>query len=258
MQGEYKMKWRLLLTGHNDAATNMSIDESIMVFVGQDKVPPTIRLYGWSPPAVSIGYFQGLEEEIDLAMCEKYGIDYIRRITGGGAVFHEHEVTYSLSIPESSLLIPSNVLESYKVICQGIVEGLTELDVKSKFAPLNDIIVDGKKISGSAQTRRNRTILQHGTVLINTDVDKMFSILKVPSEKIKDKLISDVKQRVTSLNCALNRNVEFNEVCTALAKGFEKALDIELEEGKLTSSELALSEDIKKDRYSSSDWNHRR
>jgi lipoate-protein ligase A len=252
------MKWRLLLTGHKDAATNMSIDESIMVFVGQGQIPPTIRLYGWLPPAVSIGYFQGLKEEVDLAMCEKYGIDYIRRITGGGAVFHEHEVTYSLSIPENSLLIPSNVLESYKVICQGIVEGLAQLDVKSKFAPLNDIIVDGKKISGSAQTRRNRTILQHGTVLLDTDVDKMFSILKVPSEKIKDKLISDVKQRVTSLNSALERKVEFNDVCKALAKGFEKALEIELEEGELTSSEIALAEDIKMDRYSSSEWNHRR
>lgn len=252
------MKWRLLLTGHNDAATNMSIDESVMVFVGQGKALPTIRLYGWSPPAVSIGYFQGLAEEVDLLMCEKYGIDYIRRITGGGAVFHEHEVTYSLSIPESSLLIPSNVLESYKVICQGIVEGLAELDVKSKFVPLNDIIVDGKKISGSAQTRRSRTILQHGTVLIDTDVEKMFSILKVPSEKLKDKLISDVKQRVTSLKSTLAREVEFNEVCAALSKGFERALDIELEEGELTSSELSLSLDIKKDRYSSSEWNHRR
>jgi lipoate-protein ligase A len=252
------MKWRLLLTGHNDAATNMSIDESIMVFVGQGEAPPTIRLYGWSPPAVSIGYFQGLEEEVDLLMCEKYGIDYIRRITGGGAVFHEHEVTYSLSIPESSLLIPSNVLESYKVICQGIVKGLAELDVKSEFAPLNDILIDGKKISGSAQTRRSRTILQHGTVLIDTDVDKMFSILKVPSEKIKDKLISDVKQRVTSLKSTLAREVDFKEVCDALSKGFECALDIELEEGKLSNSELALSQDIKKDRYSSSEWNHRR
>jgi lipoate-protein ligase A len=252
------MKWRLLLTGHNDAATNMSIDESIMVSVGQGRVPPTIRLYGWLPPAVSIGYFQGLEEEVDLAMCEKYGIDYIRRITGGGAVFHEHEVTYSLSIPESSLLIPSNVLESYKVICQGIVRGLEELNVKSRFAPLNDIIVNDKKISGSAQTRRSRTILQHGTVLMDTDVDKMFSILKVPSEKIKDKLISDVKQRVTSLNSALERDVDFNEVCNALAKGFEKALDIELEEGEITEAELALADDIKKDRYTSSEWNYRR
>ncbi len=252
------MKWRLLLSGHNDAATNMSIDESIMVFVGQKKTTPTIRLYGWLPPAVSIGYFQGLKEEIDLEMCEKYGIEYIRRITGGGAVFHEHEVTYSISIPESNLLVPSNVLESYKIICQGIVEGLAELHVESEFVPLNDIVVDKKKISGSAQTRRNRTVLQHGTILVDTDVDKMFSVLKVPWEKIKDKLISDVKQRVTCLNSVLERKVEFNEVCHALAKGFEKALDIELEEGELTSPEIALAEEIKKDRYLSWDWNHRR
>lgn len=252
------MKWRLLLTGHNDATTNMSIDEAIMVFVGQGASPPTIRLYGWSPPAVSIGYFQGLEEEVNLQVCKDLNIDYIRRITGGGAVFHESEVTYSLSIPEAQLLIPHNILESYKVICQGIVEGLGELGVISKFVPLNDIIVEGKKISGSAQTRRNRTILQHGTVLIDTDVEKMFSILKVPSEKIKDKLIKDVKERVTSLKNTLSREVSFQEVCDALAKGFEKSLDIELEKGELTESELALAEDIKRERYETHNWNHRR
>ncbi len=252
------MKFRLLLTGYNDAFTNMAIDESVMVHVGQGVSPPTIRLYGWSPPAVSIGYFQGLEEEVDLNRCANLGIDYIRRITGGGAVFHESEVTYSFSILETSLLIPNNVLESYKFICGGIVEGLKELGIDSEFAPLNDIIVNGRKISGSAQTRRNRTILQHGTVLIDTDVEKMFSVLKVPQEKIKDKLIKEVKDRVTSLKGALGREVEFQEVCQALAKGFERSLEIELEKGELTDTELRLAKDINEERYHSEKWNHRR
>lgn len=252
------MKWRLLLTGHKDAHTNMAIDESIMIHVGQGALPPTIRLYGWTPAAVSIGYFQGLEEEVDLKKCEALGIDYVRRITGGGAVFHEHEVTYSLSISESSLIIPQNVLESYRVICQGIIEGLKELKINAEFAPLNDILVGGKKISGSAQTRRNRTILQHGTILIDTDVEKMFSILKVPSEKIKDKMIKDVKERVTSIKMALSKDVSFEDVCIAMASGFEKSLEIELEKGKLTENEIQLAKEINRDRYSNPDWNHRR
>jgi lipoate-protein ligase A len=236
----------------------MAIDESVMVHVGQDSSPPTIRLYGWSPPAVSIGYFQGLEEEVDIENCRNLGIDYLRRITGGGAVFHENEVTYSLIVTEASVLIPNNILESYRVICQGIIEGLKLMDIQAEFVPLNDIIVGGKKISGSAQTRRDRTILQHGTLLIDTDVEKMFSVLKVTSEKIKDKLISNVKERVTSINNTLSREVGFEEVCSALTKGFEKGLGVELEEGELGDTEKGLAEDIRKDRYLNPDWNLRR
>jgi lipoate-protein ligase A len=252
------MKFRLLLTGHQDAATNMAVDESIMIHVGQKAAPPTIRLYGWKPPAVSIGYFQGLEEEIDLKICKKLGVDFIRRITGGGAVFHEDEVTYSLAIAQGNPLIPDNVLESYKVICQGIIQGLLEFGISSDFVPLNDIIVGGKKISGSAQTRRNRTILQHGTVLMDCDVEKMFSILKVPSEKLRDKLISDVKERVTSIKNVVLREVDFEEVCSALAKGFEISLNSELEQGELSETEISLANEIKRDRYSNLDWNNRR
>jgi lipoate-protein ligase A len=258
VQGGGKMRFRLLLSGLADAHTNMSIDESIMIHVGQNISPPTLRLYGWSPPAVSIGYFQGLLEEIDLDMCKKMGVDYVRRITGGGAVFHESEVTYSLAIPQVNTIVPQNVLESYKVICGGIIEGLKEFDIEAKFVPLNDIIVNGKKISGSAQTRRSRTLLQHGTLLIDTDLEKMFSILKVPSEKLKDKLISDVKERVTSLNDVLQKEIEFEEVCSKMASGFKSSLNIELIKGELSETEISLASEIKKDRYSNLDWNHRR
>jgi lipoate-protein ligase A len=258
VQGGRKLKFRLLLTDHKDAHTNMSIDESIMIHVGQNMSPPTLRLYGWSPPAVSIGYFQGLSEEIDLDMCKKMGVDYVRRITGGGAVFHESEVTYSLAIQQVNPIIPQNVLESYKVICGGIIEGLMEFDVEAKFVPLNDIIVNGKKISGSAQTRRSRTLLQHGTLLTDTDLDKMFSILKVPSEKLKDKLISDVKERVTSLREVLQKEIKFEDVCSKMASGFKTSLNIELVKGELSETEISLANEIKNDRYSNLDWNQRR
>ena len=252
------MNFRLLQTGFNDAFTNMALDESIMIHVAQGMSPPTIRFYGWQPPAVSIGYFQGLEEEVDVARCKELGVDYIRRITGGGAVFHEKEVTYSLAILQDNPLIPENVLESYKVICGGIVQGLKELEISAEFVPLNDIIVDGKKISGSAQTRRKRTILQHGTLLLECDVQKMFSILKVPSEKLRDKIISDVRQRVTSIKDISTKEVVFDEICLALATGFEISLNSVLEPGELSETEISLAEEIKRDRYTNSDWNNRR
>ena len=252
------MEWRLLLTGFNDAFTNMAIDEAILIHRSQNKVPSTVRLYGWLPPAVSIGYFQSLKEEVNLNKCKEFGIDYLRRITGGGAVFHDQEVTYSCVVPVNDPIIPSDILGSYKKICAGIVSGLTKLGIQAEFVPLNDIIANGKKISGNAQTRKFHTILQHGTILIDTDVEKMFSLLKVPSEKLRDKMIKHVKDRVTSINAFLGRRIDFDEVCDVLSEGFREKLGVELVKGKLSESEVKLSQKIAKERYKNHKWNHKR
>ena len=114
-------------------------------------------------------------------------MDYVRRITGGGAVFHDNELTYSIVIPESHPQIPKNIIDSYKRICGAIMKGLDKLGIDSKYFPINDILTNNKKISGNAQTRKSKTVLQHGTILMDVDVEKMFSLLKVPDEKIKDK-----------------------------------------------------------------------
>jgi len=252
------MEWRLLLTKFNDAFTNMAIDEAILIHRSKNKVPSTIRLYGWIPPAVSIGYFQSLEDEVNLKKCKEFGVDFIRRITGGGAVFHDKEVTYSCVVPINNPLMPSDILGSYKKICAGLVKGLSHLGIESSFVPLNDIISNGKKISGNAQTRKFHTILQHGTILIDTDVDKMFSLLKVPSEKLRDKMIKHVKERVTSINAILDREVDFDNVCDALARGFKKEFNVELIKGELIESELKLAEKIARERYKNLKWNHKR
>src|SRR6056297_2667633 len=205
-------EWRLLQTGLLSAAENMAIDRAILVAHSKGHVPPTVRLYGWNPAAISIGYFQQLTEEVDLTACEKDHIDYVRRITGGGAVFHEDEVTYSFVIQEKHPQISKNILESYKTICLAIMNGLDFLGVKSTYAPINDILVNNKKISGNAQTRKQKTVLQHGTILTDVDVDKMFRLLKVPNEKIKGKLIATVKERVTSLTHELQNDFSFQDV----------------------------------------------
>ena len=96
-----KEQWRLLVTEGNSAFTNMAMDRAVLVANSKGKVPPTVRFYTWKPAAISIGYFQSLRDEVDLAECDKHGVDYVRRITGGGAVFHEKELTYSIVIPES-------------------------------------------------------------------------------------------------------------------------------------------------------------
>lgn len=257
------MQFRLLNTGFQSAATNMAIDEAVLTHIARGDSLPTLRFYGWTPPAISIGYFQSLEEEVDMSACLKLGVDYVRRITGGGAVLHEDEITYSVHIPESAGLVPSGILESYGKICGGILKGLAHFGLAAQFVPLNDIVlaVDGglKKISGNAQTRKNGIVLQHGTILLKVDVDKMFSLLKVPSEKLKGKLIEDVKQRVTSVSLALGREVKFEEALGALQKGFaEEFSNIEFVPGALHESEKTLAEELQKEKYGSADWNKKR
>ena len=253
-----KEQLRLLKTENISAARNMAIDRAVLVANSEGKSPPTVRFFTWKPPAISIGYFQSLAEEVNLDECRKLGVDYVRRITGGGAVFHDDELTYSIVIPESHPQIPKNVMESYDRICGAIINGLSNLGIESSYKPINDIISDAKKISGNAQTRKLKTVLQHGTVLMDVDVEKMFSILLVPNEKIRDKLISDVKERVTSVRHLLGISISFADVANAMKVGFEEEFDIKLVNGKLTVEELMLAERFEKEFFSSEEWNHRR
>jgi lipoate-protein ligase A len=251
-------EWRYLITEGNTAAKNMAIDRAVLIANSEGKVPPTVRFYTWNPPAISIGYFQSLKEEIDLFECEKSGVDYVRRITGGGAVFHEKELTYSIVIPESHPEIPKNIIDSYGRICGAVIKGLKELNIDSQYIPINDIISEGRKISGSAQTRKLKTVLQHGTVLLDVDVDKMFSVLRVPNEKIKDKMISDVKQRVTSAKHVLGREIPFSDAAVAMKKGFEQEFNVNLTDGALTDYEWDLTKKFENECFGAKDWNYKR
>src|SRR5919198_6463599 len=186
-------KIRVLETGYNPATLNMAIDEALIENIGE---APVLRIYGWRPAAISVGYFQSIKEEVDLEKCNQLGVDVVRRLTGGGAVLHEFELTYSFITKQYQ----QNIMESSMWICDAIVMSINRLGFDASFVPLNDIVVNGKKVSGSAQTRKNGVLLQHGTLLLDLDVDKMFSVLKVPSEKVKDKIIKDVKERVSSLS----------------------------------------------------------
>jgi lipoate-protein ligase A len=253
-----KENWRYIITEDNTAATNMAIDRAVLVANSEGKSPPTVRFYTWNPPAISIGYFQSLIDEVDLEECERSGVDYVRRITGGGAVFHDKELTYSIVISESHPQIPKKIMDSYGRICGAVIKGLYNLGIESKYVPINDIVSGGRKISGNAQTRKLKTVLQHGTVLLDVDVDKMFSVLRVPDEKIKDKMISDVKQRVTSVKHILGHEKSFLDAAEAMWKGFEEEFNVELVEGYLSDYELELAEKFEKECFGAKTWNHKR
>jgi lipoate-protein ligase A len=244
------MKWRLLPFETRSAALNMAIDEAIMESVAMRTSPPTVRFYGWSPSAVSIGCFQNIGDEVDLKRCRELGIDVVRRRTGGGAVFHAEggEITYSLIAPEP--IMPQDIDLSYSDICGRVVQALRSLGLASEFKPINDILVEGKKISGSAQTRRGGILLQHGTLLLHLDEDLMFQALRVGKKKIEDKGLSDARERVTSLD----RHAQASEerVLAALAASFSAGIDSSV--GYISKAEMTRAQEIAEQRYLSQEW----
>ena len=241
---------RLLRTGHNNAYWNMAVDEVLMNSVRNSTTEtPTLRLYGWSPSAVSIGYFQSVEQEVNTEICKKSGVDLVRRVTGGGAVLHDSELTYSFITRK----YPQNIIESYRLVCDPIVSCLLNLGFNEpRFVPLNDVLVEGKKVSGNAQTRKEGILLQHGTILLDVDFEKMFSVLKIPQQKIQDKLIKNVKERVRGLNRT------FEEVSAALEQAFSTKFAAKLVVDKITSQECIDSQMLIETKYGTQAWNWRR
>lgn len=246
-------KFRMIPFAYFDAFTNMALDESIMENVRKGNSLPTIRFYGWNPSAVSIGVFQGIQNEVYLEEAKKAKVDVVRRLTGGGAVYHDinGEVTYSLIAPVE--LFPANIIESYRVICEGVIFGLEELGIKAVFSPINDILVNEQKISGNAQTRRNGVLLQHGTVLYSVDVPKMFSYLNVSDQKVSDKLIKSVQKRVTSVVDQTTHGID--ALKKALISGFRRNRDVEF--GDYTPSELNQAQEIVGTRFGNQSWTFR-
>jgi lipoate-protein ligase A len=240
----------------NDAYRNMAVDEAICRLRSKGRSPNTIRFYRWKPSAVSIGYFQLVDQEVNLLECEKLGVDVIRRMTGGGAVYHAYdgEVTYSVIVNEDHPRIPKDIIKSYELICSAVVDGLKMLGIDSEFRPVNDIDVHGRKISGNAQTRRWGVVVQHGTILVDTDTRTMFTVLKVSKEKISDKLIKSAEERVTTIRRELGRSVAFEEVADAVKSAFRKVLGLELVEGELSREETELASRLRREKYSTKEW----
>ncbi|MFH1054782.1 MAG: biotin/lipoate A/B protein ligase family protein [Candidatus Altiarchaeota archaeon] len=250
------MRCRFIDTGEHTAYWNMGLDEGIMQHISEGRSPTTLRFYRWRPAAVSVGYFQSLREEVDVDACYLNKVDVVRRVTGGGAVYHDKELTYSFIAREDA--VPDDILESYRMVCSGLIEGFMLLGIKAEFVPLNDIVVGGKKVSGNAQTRRMGCVLQHGTVLLDVDVDRMFSLLRVPSEKLRGKLIADVKERVTSVKGVLRKDVSYDIAAEAFKKGFTKALKLKLVDGAPSESEIGLAHELDCCKYSTMEWNDKR
>lgn len=271
------MEWRLIKDSYHTGFTNMAIDEAIMIAHREGLVPPTIRFYQWSPPAVSLGYFQDLQKEIDVDVCQDMGIDIVRRPTGGKAVLHDKELTYSFIIRENHPLVNNSILETYKKISGGMIRGLSYIGVTAELVPLREkseihhsdfksicfsvpsqyeVQVEGKKIVGSAQVRKREIVLQHGSLLIELEKDKLFSVFNFPSAQIRERF--KTRFNATSLEEILKRKINFSELSEILPRGFEKEFGVRLLEGKLTEQEEKISKELLENKYLTYEWNYER
>ncbi len=234
-------EWRLIEFSCVDAFTSMAIDEAI--FIGREKLglPATLRFYGWRPAAVSIGYFQEIEDP-SLEEYKRQKLTIVRRFTGGGAILHKNEITYSLACPTNEFIAFSNIEKTQQLVHQAIILALQSLRINARLkrkqskkpAPYfcfvnpvkDDVVEDGQKIVGSAQRRRNRTFFQHGSIKISPEIEE--------EKKNRGKIIG------------------------SLVLGFEKTFGIRLLSGQLTREEVKLSRELREVKYSTRNWNYRR
>ena len=255
------MQCRFIDTGANDAYANMAIDEAILSYC---KVP-VLRVYSWKPEAISVGYNQDVNKEINLENCKNNGINIVRRITGGKAVFHDKEITYSFILPESLNLLPKDINESYKVIANALVIALKKFGVKAEIKKIPEkiatpicfnssnwyeLLVNNKKISGSAQRRMDGKILQHGSILIDFDCNK--NNLLFNSNNLIDN-IENLRKRITSIK----KEINYSEMANSIKQGFQKNFGFEMIDDSLTIEERNLTEKLRKEKYSTKEWNYK-
>ncbi|HLN44545.1 MAG TPA: biotin/lipoate A/B protein ligase family protein [Candidatus Sulfotelmatobacter sp.] len=253
--------WRLLKLETQNAAMNMAIDEAILTARTINRVPNTFRLYQWKPSTVSIGRNQKVENEVQLNNCHTLGVDVIRRISGGGTVYHDEkgEVTYSL-ITNTNDLGVRNIMDVYRTIYEGIRDSLRILGLTADFNEGDakncpNLTVNGKKISGSSQANKRETVLQHGTLLLDVDLEKMFTLLHVPWANSCMEVVNVAKNKITSIKDELHHSVHPETVANALTKGFQNTLHIQMLEDALSSFELDLAKKLYSDKYATNDWN---
>lgn len=276
-----KEVWRFIDSGNGSPSFNMALDEALLDWHSVSKIPPTIRFYGWDPATISIGYFQKVEKEINMEAVKEHKLGFVRRPTGGRGVLHEHELTYSVIVSEDYPDMPKTVTEAYRVISEGILKGFHHLGLEAYFAvpktqderdslknPRSavcfdapswyELVVEGRKVAGSAQTRQKGVILQHGSILLDLEEDKLFSLFKYPNDKVKERMQRAFKSKAVAINEISPRRISLEEAKEAFFKGFSEGLDIELVPYELSEEELEYVNKIAKERYENDEWNFKR
>ncbi|PJZ00866.1 octanoyltransferase LipM [Bacillus vallismortis] len=276
-----KETWRFIDSGNANPAFNMALDEALLYWHSEKKIPPVIRFYGWNPATLSVGYFQNIKKEINFEAVHKYHLGFVRRPTGGRGVLHDQELTYSVIVSEEHPEMPATVTEAYRVISEGILQGFRNLGLDAYFAiprtekekeslknPRSsvcfdapswyELVVEGRKVAGSAQTRQKGVILQHGSILLDLDEDKLFDLFLYPSERVRERMQRNFKNKAVAINELTEKRVTMDEARKAFKEGFETGLNIHLEPYELSQEELDFVQHLAETKYASDEWNYKR
>jgi lipoate-protein ligase A len=273
----------------------MALDETILQSCRSGDAIPTLRLYMWKPPGISIGYFQHIENTVDVNKCRENNVDVVRRITGGRAVLHENEITYSLcALTHQYPELGENINETYRKISFALLESLKALKVFGEWVKpkreriaidstgsINslqanliqvtedsnfskpcfmsnsryEITVEGKKLIGSAQRREKNCFIQHGSIPLGKGKISLPDLLS--EENNRKKMKEDLESKSTNLEKILKRKIGYEEVISALKRGFGRFFNIEMNEEELTKAELKVAHMLKDKKYLTNEWNFR-
>jgi len=263
--------WRLLITDAASGSGNMAVDEAIATFAARGESPATLRFYQWQPGTVSLGRHQSLAD-LDMERVQQLGYGVVRRATGGRAILHIDELTYSISGTANDAGLGGAVLDSYNQLSSGLMLGLQRLGIDAVKAPAGnragadaspvcfevpsayEITAGGRKLLGSAQSRRSGYVLQHGSLPLTGDVARLVDVLAVEDESQRADLRRALAERATTLEMLMGRYVSFWEAATVLIDGLSSALGVDFTEGELSSGELALAAELEAEKYAEANW----
>ena len=268
---------RLVLESQfRDGASNMAADCAILEAVAAGSQQPTLRLYGWDPFCLSLGYGQR-QSDVDMPSLLARGWQVVRRPTGGKAILHGDELTYSLCLPLNHPLAAGNVIDSYRQISRGLSRAMQQLGLPVRTekqtkrqhnrnlgpvcfeAPSHyEITINRRKLIGSAQMRRKSAILQHGTIPLAGDVARICDVLSFESEEAREQQRQQVRLRALALSDVMDKPPTWELVADALEYGFRCAFDLELHEAALTKDELSRMQELIAERFANPDWTSKR
>jgi len=275
--------WRLIYTPPTSGAWNMAADEAILEHIHRGESKPTLRLYSWNPPCLSLGHAQSFKD-VDVERLHAQGWDVVRRLTGGRAILHTDELTYSVTGSAEESVLAGGVLESYNRIAQALLHAVKLLSMPVEMkehslepAALNlnpvcfevpstyEITVDGKKLIGSAQARKKEGVLQHGSLPLTGDLTRICDALVFENESARENAKLRLLARATTVETVLNAGdesalgvgVAWETAAQAFVHGFEAELGIRFENEEMSPSEIQRTEELVKEKYAHAAWTER-
>jgi lipoate-protein ligase A len=266
--------WRLLITHPAHGAWNMAVDEAILEHIYRNKSLPTLRLYAWDPPCLSLGHAQPFAD-VDRNRLEHHGWEVVRRVTGGRAILHTDELTYSVIAPSNEPRVEGSILESYNRLAQALLSAVQSLEIpveikKDKVSENStanpvcfevpstyEITVNGKKLIGSAQARKKEGVLQHGSLPLTGDLSRICQALVFENESAREEASKRLLERATTVESALGVGISWMKAAQAFIHAFEAQLGLSFERGGLSESESKRADELVREKYANSSWTER-